>query len=55
MGALVPEKIPLVRVEIVANVLSEYQRNSRFQRMARGGGASWGTLIASKTEDNVDV
>lgn len=55
MGALVPEKIPLVRVEIVAKALSEYQRNSRFQRMARGDDASWETLIASKTEDNVNV
>lgn len=52
MGALVPEKIPLVRAEIVAKVLSECRRNSRFQRMARGDDALWETLIASKTEDN---
>lgn len=55
MGALVPEKIPLVRVEIAAKVLSEYERNSRFQRRARGDDASWETLIASKTEDDVRV
>lgn len=55
MGALVPEKVPLVRVRIVAKVSSECQRNSRLQRTARRDDASWETLIASKTEDNINV